>query len=90
MKDQKYNGWANYATWRVNLEVFDGLSPEEVAGEDYGNIYDLANALQAYAEDLIFIDVPEIGLARDYALAFMADVDWWEIAEHMVKTYEEA
>ncbi len=22
--DTKYNGWTNYATWRVNLEIFDG------------------------------------------------------------------
>ena len=21
---EKYNGWTNYATWRVNLEFFDG------------------------------------------------------------------
>lgn len=21
----KYNGWTNYATWRVNLEMFDGM-----------------------------------------------------------------
>ena len=20
----EYNGWTNYATWRVNLEMFDG------------------------------------------------------------------
>ena len=22
--DNTYNGWTNYATWRVNLELFDG------------------------------------------------------------------
>ena len=21
------NGWSNYATWRVNLEIFDGMTP---------------------------------------------------------------
>jgi hypothetical protein len=25
----KYNGWTNYATWRVNLEIFDGIDPSE-------------------------------------------------------------
>ena len=20
----KYNGWTNYATWRIDLEIFDG------------------------------------------------------------------
>ena len=24
MNDTKYNGWTNYATWRVNLEMIDG------------------------------------------------------------------
>ena len=28
MTDQKYNGWANYETWRVNLELFDGYDPD--------------------------------------------------------------
>ena len=25
MKKETYNGWTNYATWRINLEIFDGL-----------------------------------------------------------------
>ena len=28
-RDQKYNGWTNYETWRVNLEIFDGYEPEQ-------------------------------------------------------------
>ena len=24
MSDKKYNGWTNYATWRVQLEIIDG------------------------------------------------------------------
>jgi hypothetical protein len=27
--DTKYNGWTNYATWRVNLEMFDGFDARE-------------------------------------------------------------
>jgi hypothetical protein len=26
--DTKYNGWTNYATWRVNLEMVDGYDPD--------------------------------------------------------------
>ena len=22
---EKYNGWTNYATWRINLEIIDGI-----------------------------------------------------------------
>lgn len=84
-----YNGWTNYATWRVNLEVFDGLSPRDIAGDGFDAAHELAPTLEAYAEDLIFIDCPE-GIARDYALAFLSDVNWHEIARHMVDAYAEA
>ena len=30
MSDTKYNGWTNYATWRVNLEIFDGNELDEL------------------------------------------------------------
>jgi hypothetical protein len=26
MNDKTYNGWTNYATWRINLEMFDGCN----------------------------------------------------------------
>lgn len=82
MNDTKYNGWTNYATWRVNLEIFDGLSPI-----DYGwtveDDYDLAQQLQEYAEEIICMGATD-GLAKDYALAFLSDVDWREIAQHMI------
>lgn len=25
----KYNGWANYETWRVMLEIFDGMTLDD-------------------------------------------------------------
>lgn len=31
----------------------------------------------------------EAGFARDYALAFLQDVDWRELAEHMIANYIE-
>lgn len=81
-----YNGWTNYATWRVNLEVFDGLNPRDIAGDGYDEPHELAPTLKAFAEDLIFIDCPH-GLARGYALAFLSDVNWREIAENMIDDY---
>ena len=32
----KYNGWTNYETWRVNLEIFDGFD-REICGLDLTN-----------------------------------------------------
>lgn len=75
--DTKYNGWTNYATWRVNLEMFDG------AGFDVSDYEWMRkwSALKDYAEEYICDTTPE-GLGRDYALAFLNEVNWFEIASH--------
>ena len=39
MNDTKYNGWTNYATWRVNLEIFDGMDFEQDADSCTCTIY---------------------------------------------------
>ena len=80
--DNTYQGWSNYATWRINLEIFDGMSPQDVTGDRRVKVSDLADALKDQAEQLIESGSSE-GLARDYALAFLSDVDWREIAEGM-------
>lgn len=79
MKDNTYNGWTNYATWRVNLEIFDGMFDSR-----YPDEYEWMkswSACKEYAENYICETSPE-GLARDYALAFLNEVNWFEIASH--------
>jgi hypothetical protein len=77
MEKQTYNGWTNYATWRVNLEMFDG-------SESYWT----AESARDFVEEIIIDSTPE-GVARDYALAFLSDVNWHEIAEHYQEENEE-
>jgi hypothetical protein len=89
MNDKTYNGWTNYATWRVNLEIFDGIDPRDDYGLQDLDVYDLAKRLQEHAEELI-CDYDNARLAQDYALAFLSDVNWREIAEHMIEDYTEA
>jgi hypothetical protein len=83
--DRTYNGWTNYATWRVHLEMFDGMS-----ADDYGtrSTYDLSLSLREQAEEHI-VDSTSDGLARDYALAFLSEVNWREIAVHLIDAAEE-
>jgi hypothetical protein len=76
MTNTTYNGWTNYATWRVNLELFDGS--EEAWSAD---------SAREYVEEIIIDSTPE-GIARDYALAFLSDVNWYEIAKHYQETEE--
>lgn len=79
-----YNGWTNYATCRVNLEIFDGLDPSDMNWNDLDK-YDLADCLKEYANEL----VGEMGkgLVVDYASAFLDDVNWREIAQSMIEAY---
>lgn len=73
MNNEKYNGWNNYATWRVNFEVCDGMDKD--AFENMS-----ADAVQSYIQEIVFSDIPN-GLAVGYALAFLDDVDWQELQE---------
>lgn len=88
MTDKTYNGWTNYATWRVNLEIFDGLTARDITGRGLLAVSELKDALREHAEELIEQTSGE-GLARGYALAFLSDVDWWSIADHMLADADE-
>lgn len=85
-QDTTYNGWTNYATWRVNLEIFDGIDPSDMGWQRL-DTYELSQALKEYAHEILEIDAKE-GLALDYARAFISDVNWYAIAEAMRETYE--
>ena len=69
---EKYNGWSNYATWRVNLEILGDMEFDEQVSADY---------LQEIVYDCVFTNKDVNGLAKDYALAFLRDVNFYEIAE---------
>ena len=77
MTDKTYNGWTNYETWRVNLEIFDGyelLTDGQRVDEEY---------LKDMAEEIVLGDVDKQSLAHSYAHSFMSDVNWYEIAKHI-------
>jgi len=84
MQDKTYNGWTNYATWRVNLEMFDGMTVLDF-GDGQHTAEELSRCLEYTAES--YIEETSSGVACDYALAFLSDVNWHEIAEHMVADY---
>ena len=95
MSDTTYNGWTNYATWRVNLELFDGYDLTNLIDDPADEPVDwVAEQLQDHAEQVIFsCTYDERGpssLMEDYARAFLQDVNWREIAEHMVQDYTSA
>ena len=80
MSDTRYNGWTNYATWRVNLELFAGLDIDRDVD---------AGELEQSAYDTI-MDSEGTDLVIGYALAFIANANWDEIADGINDARKEA
>lgn len=85
--EKTYNGWTNYATWRVNLEIFDNFNLEDYWDKVETDVNTLANWLADFADDCVCEGVPN-GLAKDYARSFLKDVNWHEIAKHLLEDYQ--
>ena len=83
---KKYNGWPNYETWRINLEIFDGFNLKDWGLENSSLDY-LSAVLRKHVINIIEDCSPE-GLARDYALAFVSDVDYRSIASSMLEDFK--
>ena len=92
MNDTTYNGWTNYATWRVNLEIFDGMDCFDIpmlSRYCEPDTYEVGQYLKEYAQEILDIDCDPKSLANSYANAFISDVNWYEIAEHFTDTWKD-
>lgn len=72
-----YNGWTNYATWRVNLEILSDIEFDEHISADY---------LKEIVEDCVFSNYEMQNgshLVEDYARSFISNVNYYEIANHI-------
>ena len=78
-----YNGWTNYATWRVNLEVFDGMNARDLSGRRANKRDELAEMAEAHVQEIL--ESTSSGMALGYALAFVAEVNWREIADSLME-----
>ena len=79
-----YNGWTNYETWRVNLEIFDGFDPEDYFRRkpDLGDLMEWA---KEYVEEYVNESMPHTtstNVAHGWIMAFLSEVNWAEIAKH--------
>jgi hypothetical protein len=78
----EYNGWTNYATWRVNVEIIDGIEIDTIICAEY---------IKEYVEDVVFGQY-ELGngshLVEDYARAFVSQVNFYEIAQRINEELE--
>jgi hypothetical protein len=89
MTDKTYNGWTNYATWRVNIEIFDGLEQNEMFDLTLP-VEQLRHVLQDYVNEYVYeLCDDRHRLIEGWISAFLSDVNWYEIAEHMIEDYAE-
>jgi hypothetical protein len=73
-----YNGWANFATWLVNLQIFDGMQFDEKVDTEM---------LKMMTRELVFECGSATDLCENFALAFLNDVNWHEIADHINENF---
>ena len=66
-----YNGWTNFETWKVNLEIFDGWDSDILTADEAKDI----------AETYYFDGVDGVNdLATSVIHLFLLEVNWHEIA----------
>jgi hypothetical protein len=70
MSNETYNGWTNYATWRIYLEILGDIEFTDPVN---------AGELEDIVVDIIFKD-DQSGLIVDYAAAFISEVNFYELA----------
>ena len=86
MYNKEYNGWKNYPTWRVNLEILGDIQWVEEEIEILNE-----EMLEDYVENAVFENngiSGHLGLMEDYARAFLANVDYREIYESIMENYQ--
>lgn len=78
MNNEKYNGWTNYQTWKINLELLDGLNAKDLfGGKCEGDVvYD-------YVSELLNEQCRPGSIVGDLAHLVLDSVNWDEIAEHL-------
>jgi hypothetical protein len=100
-----YNGWTNYETWNVNLRIDSDEGSQSMWQDTAQQIYDEAEADQTFdrAERAV-LDLskclkseieeaaPDLGASMfaDLLGAALSEVNWYEIAEHMIENVEKS
>ena len=93
MNRQEHNGWTNYETWVVALWIDNEHGSQDAAREEAARCQE--DQTQQVAATIMLADIlkaehegslPELtGFASDLLKAAMSEVNWYEIAEHLVE-----
>ena len=84
MTDNTCNGWSNYETWLVYnyLDAYNQLAYWYAQVSEHTTAYDLAKDIREVLVDA----TPDIGpgLYADFLRAALQEVNWREIANHVL------
>jgi len=83
---EKYNGYTNYATWRVNLEIVEQIDIEFAVEENLRFDKDMVKEWVEYA---VFGDEDPGNLMSNYADAFLSEVNYYELASNLNEEIQE-
>ena len=94
MQENTYNGWTNYATWRVALEMFDGRDDWHETHDTKPTRYEFAeelkNEVEVYVDDVLGSDGRSgEAIIAGWVGSFLDDVNWDEIAENILSDWED-
>lgn len=81
----EYNGWTNYATWLINLELDLTDDPNGKYRLEKGmTSYALGQQIKEYVRDEVLCVDAMNDVVGSIVGAFLSDVDWTQIAEHVI------
>lgn len=84
-----YNGYTNYATWRICLEWIDGNEEsfsEMIKGKGVGDSIEI---VRDHIDEMLGYEAEEHTSVFSYAQAFLNQVDWFEVVEQIDNWYAE-
>ena len=83
MTDKTYNGWANHATWLINVWTDGDDEIARICSTVNGKLYDRTQRLKAYITEAYLDNKDaESSLMSDLLSSVLCDVDWYELVRH--------
>ena len=83
MKSTSPHGWSNYATWRTFARVFENFELDDWHKGTDSPVISLPDYMHAVALEHIIARI-ESALMRDFAFEMFNDVNWQELADHVM------
>ena len=87
----EYNGWTNWETWKVNLELLDGLDSSDLSIEHYtqDEYYEAGEVIREFVEEVICHEYEAGGFVTGIVSGFLSDVNWSELAKMFIDQWVE-